>query len=144
MRFQTPQFIGIEDKVLGQFTLKQFVYLAGSAGSVALLDYLLPRIIALIIGAPIVIFGCMLAFYKYNGKPFVVLVESMFGFALGAKLYIWRKKEKKIDTSKKKIGVGEEEGGLYVPKLSDSKLKDLAWSLDIHDITQENRSDRPL
>ncbi len=143
MRFQTPQFIGVEDKILGPFTLKQFVYLAGSAGAVVFLDFLLPRLVALLIGAPIIIFGCMLAFYKYNGKPFVVLVESAFGFLSGTKLYIWKKKEKVPDASQKKAGV-EQDVDLYVPKLSDSKLKDLAWSLDIHDITQQNKGEKTL
>lgn len=143
MRFQTPQFIGIEDKILGPFTLKQFVYLAGSAGSVVLLDFLLPRLVALLIGAPIIIFGCMLAFYKYNGKPFVVLVESAFSFISGTKLYLWKKKEKTATASKKNVDT-EQDIDIYVPKLSDSKLKDLAWSLDIHDITKQNKDDKPL
>lgn len=143
MRFQTPQFIGVEDKILGPLTLKQFIYLAGSAGAVALLDFVFPRIIALTIGIPIVVFGCMLAFYKYNGKPFVILVESAFEYLVGTKLFIWKKKEKKIEPLQKKNG-DEKDTGLYVPKLSDSKLKDLAWSLDIHDITQETSSQKPI
>ena len=143
MRFQTPQFIGVEDKILGPLTLKQFVYLAGSAGAVALLDFIFPRIVALTIGMPIVVFGCMLAFYKYNGKPFVVLVESAFEYLVGTKLFIWKKKEKKIEPLQKKKN-DDTDAGLYVPKLSDSKLKDLAWSLDIHDITQETRDQKPL
>ncbi|TSC74336.1 MAG: Uncharacterized protein G01um101448_212 [Parcubacteria group bacterium Gr01-1014_48] len=135
MRFQTPQFIGIEDKILGPLTLKQFIYLAGSAGSVALLDVIFPRLVALMLGAPIVIFGCMLAFYKYNGKPFIVFVESAFQFFFSAKLYLWKKTEKKIQAQKKSEDVNVAD--VFVPRLSDSKLKDLAWSLDIHDITQE-------
>jgi len=137
MRFQTPQFIGVEDKILGPLTLKQFIYLAGSVGAVGLLDLLLPRIIALTVGAPVVIFGCMLAFYKYNGKPFIVLVESFFEYTIGAKLYIWRKKEKKITAQAKKQEETPTE--VFIPRLSDSKLKDLAWSLDIHDITEQRQ-----
>ncbi len=143
MRFQTPQFIGIEDKILGPLTLKQFIYLAGSAGAVAVLNFMLPHIIAFTIGIPIVIFGCMLSFYKYNGKPFIVLVESVFTFTMGTKLYIWKKKEKTISQTQKKTAAEEEEP-VYIPKLSDSKLKDLAWSLDIHDITQEKQDRNPL
>lgn len=139
MRFQTPQFIGVEDKILGPLTLKQFIYLAGSAGAVAVLDLLLPRIVALAVGAPIVIFGCMLAFYKYNSKPFVVLVESAFQYMVGTKLYVWKKKEKEIGIAGQQKKREEQTTDAFLPRLSDSKLKDLAWSLDIHDLTEQHR-----
>ena len=32
MQFQVPQFIEIEDKIIGPFTVKQFIYLVGGAG----------------------------------------------------------------------------------------------------------------
>jgi hypothetical protein len=32
MRYQVPQFIDVEDKVIGPLTIKQFIYLAGGAG----------------------------------------------------------------------------------------------------------------
>lgn len=137
MRFQTPQFIGVEDKILGPLTLKQFIYLAGSAGAVGVLDLLLPRIVALAIGAPVVIFGCLLAFYKYNGKPFIALAESFFQYTVGTKLFVWKKKDKKIMPRMKKEGGEAPE--VFIPRLSDSKLKDLAWSLDIHDLREQKQ-----
>jgi hypothetical protein len=32
MQFQVPQFLDVEDKIIGPFTIKQFLYLAGGAG----------------------------------------------------------------------------------------------------------------
>src|SRR3989344_2665997 len=32
MEYQVPQFIEVEDKIIGPLTLKQFIYLAGEAG----------------------------------------------------------------------------------------------------------------
>ena len=32
MMFSVPQFIDVEDKIIGPLTLKQFIYLAGGAG----------------------------------------------------------------------------------------------------------------
>ncbi|MND07268.1 hypothetical protein D3C83_291430 [compost metagenome] len=45
-----------------------------------------------------------------------------------SKLYIW-KKEEKAPVSRGEASKPIEQ--VYVPKLSDSKLKELTWSLDI-------------
>ena len=130
MQFQVPQFIDVEDKIFGPFTVKQFIYLAGAVGIIFVLNSFLPFFFAVIIGGPVVALGAALAFYKVNNRPFINIVEAVFKYILGNRLYIWKKEEKKIIKKKEKI---EERTDLFVPKLSDSKLKDLAWSLDIQE-----------
>lgn len=129
MRFQTPQFIEVEDKVIGPLTLKQFIYIAGSLGISFLLYRLLPAVLAIPIIILIVALGGSLAFYKINGKPFVFTLESAVKYFLGNKLYIWQKKDKVVQPEiQRKAEVGSP---IYVPRLSESKLRDLSWSLDI-------------
>lgn len=130
MQFQVPQFIDVEDKIFGPFTVKQFIYLAGAVGIIFVLNSFLPFFFAVIIGGPVIALGVALAFYKVNNRPFINIVEAVFKYILGNRLYIWKKEEKKIIKKKEKI---EERTDLFVPKLSDSKLKDLAWSLDIQE-----------
>lgn len=128
MRFQVPQFIEFEDKIFGPLTLKQFIYLAGAGGMAAVLFSLFPTFIAVIFSIPIIIFGAALAFYKVNNRPFITTVEAFLKYMTRKRLYIWKKEEKKPqETSFKQ----REQTELYVPKLSDSKLKDLTWSLDV-------------
>ena len=129
MRFQVPQFIEVEDKIFGPLTFKQFVYVAGGIGISVVLFILLPKFIAIIISVPILIFAAALAFYKVNDKPFINVVEAFVKYTLTSKLYIW-KKEEKVPEAKKTLEKKEIEQ-VYVPKLSDSKLKELTWSLDI-------------
>ena len=129
MRFQVPQFIEVEDKIFGPLTFKQFVYVAGGIGISVVLFILLPKFIAIIISAPILIFAAALAFYKVNDKPFINVVEAFVKYTLTSKLYIW-KKEEKVPEAKKTLEKKEIEQ-VYVPKLSDSKLKELTWSLYI-------------
>jgi hypothetical protein len=130
MRFQIPQFIDVEDKIFGPFTLKQFIYLAGGA-SVALIGVtLFGLFFGLLLSAPIVILGAALAFYKINNRPFIHTLESAFKYMTKDKLYIWKKTEPKEKP---------EEGGesskkfssLIVPNLSESKLRDMTWQLDV-------------
>ena len=131
MQFQVPQFIEIEDKIFGPLTLKQFLYLAGGAGaSIALFIYVPYKIISILFILPIAVFSLALAFYKINGKPFIDVVQSFFYYYIGSKLYLWKKTEKK-PVSQITEQVKMAKSLLTVPKMSDSKLKDLTWSLDI-------------
>jgi len=127
MQFEVPQFIEVEDKIFGPLTLKQFIYLAGGAGMSFALYSLLPILISVLLIIPVLILSGALAFYKKDGRPFILTVESAFKYTLGNKLYIWKKERRK----KKKKEVVDVVQQLNIPKLSDSKLKDLGWSLDI-------------
>ena len=141
MRFQVPQFIDVEDKIFGPFTFKQFIYMAGGAGISFILFKALPLFFSVLIGGPIIALSFALAFYKVNKQPFIRIMQSAFHYALSNKLYIWRKKPKKITPKEKKGGEGE--SGIFVPRLSESKLKDIAWSLDVHEsIYAEQEPDR--
>lgn len=129
MRFSVPQFIEIEDKIFGPFTFKQFIYLAGGAGISFLVFEIIPYFfLAIILALPIAAFSIALAFYKINDKPFILIVEAAFNYVLKDKLYIWKKGLRGIKAAEEST-----EEISYVPKLSDSKLKDLSWSLDVID-----------
>jgi hypothetical protein len=71
------------------------------------------------------------------------MVEAFLKYTLTNKLYLWRKEEKQVIRS-----AGAEKAPIqqvYVPKLSDSKLKELTWSLDIKEnqnpVTQNDEDD---
>ena len=134
MQYQVPQFIEIEDKIFGPLTFKQFVYVAGGGGIIVIFFVLLPKFIAILLALPIAAFAGALAFYKVNDKPFINFVESFFNYSLKSKLYIWKKEDKKPEA-----GTASAPGQIeqvHVPKLSESKLRELTWSLDI----KENRN----
>ena len=130
MRFQVPQFIEFEDKIFGPLTLKQFIYLGGAGGFTVILFILLPSFLAVIISIPIVLLGVALAFYKINNKPFIEMLEAFFAYTFKEKLYIWKKEEKTTQTAQKKAVGGTD---AFIPKISNSKLKDMGWNLDIQD-----------
>lgn len=130
MQFQVPQFIEIEDKIFGPFTFKQFLYLVGGGGISFVIWQAFPAFIALLIAGPIIALSLALAFYKNNNRPFITMLESMFRYSIGGKLYIWKKEPRKASPS----AVAEKEAAsLVVPRLSDSKLKDISWSLGVKD-----------
>ncbi len=133
MRYQVPQFIEVEDKIFGPFTFRQFAYLLGGAGVCFIAYKLLPGII----GIPLMIFAAIvslsLAFYKVNNRPLINVLESAIRFFAGSRLYIWKKRDKAIPKAKAPEVGSPEYRTTHVPRVSDSKLKDLAWSLDINE-----------
>jgi hypothetical protein len=131
MQYQVPQFIEVEDKIFGPLTLRQFIYLAGSGGVCLIFFSLLPLWLTLILSTPVAIFGAGLAFYHINGRPLVVALEHGFAYFFGSKLYLWKQREPKTPEASKAIETRL--SALPVPKLSESKLRDLSWSLNIKD-----------
>lgn len=131
MRFQVPQFIEVEDKIFGPLTLKQFIYLLGGAGISFIIYTLIGNLlVSAIFIIPVLGFAWALTFYKINNKPFINVVEAAFSYYFGNKLYIWKKKDRVIQ-AKNVSGQPADSSEFFVPKLSDSKLKDLTWTLDI-------------
>ena len=56
------------------------------------------------------------------------------------KLYIWRKIDKKIEPKTTEEVIEAAKSSVTVPKLSESRLKDLAWSLDINETIYSRES----
>ena len=132
MQFQVPQFIEVEDKIFGPLTFKQFIYILGGLGGA----YIIYRMLPLALAGPLILivggFAAALAFFQFNGRPFIFGFESAFYYFLRTKLYLWNNERKQANAPAVKT-VSAKSSEVYVPKLSDSKLHDLAWSLDIQE-----------
>ncbi len=133
-QYQVPQFIEVEDKIFGPLTLKQFIYLAGGGGLILIFFSLLPLWLTIMLAVPVVALSVALAFYQVNGRPFIHVLEHAFGYAFGSKLYLWMQREPKAQQPT--APAAGKASTLPVPKLSESKLRDLSWSLNIKDRNQ--------
>lgn len=95
MRFQVPQFIETESKIIGPFTLKQFLYIAAGAVLVFLLRYVFTSLFWwLTASLPIAGAAFALAFYQIDGVPLPRYIVLAIGFSFGVKKYIFNKEEK--------------------------------------------------
>lgn len=127
MKFQVPQFITIEDRI-GPLTIKQYIYTVGGAGMVYIIYHFLPLYIAIFIIVPIAGLALALAFFPFNGKPFIFTLQAAIAYLFGNRLYIWKKQPKKPEER----ATNREPEMINIPTLSKSKLKDLTWALDIN------------
>ena len=74
-----------------------------------------------------------LAFYKPNGKPFINMLEAGFKYFTQSKLYIWQERKGEEAKARVMAGAAAQTAVRTGPKLTNSKLRDLAWSLDVLD-----------
>lgn len=138
MQYQVPQFIEVEDKIIGPLTGKQFFYLLGAGAIIFLLRIVFEWWLVMVLGGPFVGLAVAMAFLKVNGVPFIKVMNNAVNYYFSNKLYLWRKTQKPpyATASGKKPGFfgdskpGFEEGPV-APKLTENRLQDLAWSLDI-------------
>jgi hypothetical protein len=90
MQFQLPQFIETEDKIIGPFTLKQFLYVAATGGTGALLFFILNPVIWFVVCAPIIALGIAFGFMKINGQPFPKIAAAALQYYWRPQIYIWQ------------------------------------------------------
>ncbi|MBI4121409.1 MAG: PrgI family protein [Candidatus Ryanbacteria bacterium] len=128
-QFQVPQYIEIEDKIVGQLTVKQLIYVLGGGGVILLLWALkLPWFIFWPLAIAAAAFFGGLAFFEINGQPLVTYINNALNHFTHRRRYMWVRKAheapKKPVIEKRPITQG--------PQLTESKLKNLSWSLDIN------------
>ena len=128
MLFNVPQFLDIEDKIVGPLTAKQLGWL-GLGGVVLLVFYnfLDPGafVIATVICAGV--FGAM-AFYRPYGQTLLAFLMSSIYYTFRPRMYVWRRLPEKFIIPKKekdrKMIVHEKK------KINDNKIEELSKILD--------------
>jgi hypothetical protein len=94
MKFQLPQFIETEVKLVGPFTLKQFLWLGAGAALVGILVNVIKGIALFLIVPPIAIFFIALAFLKIQGMPMINYIAYALSYSLNPKKYLFTSEER--------------------------------------------------
>ena len=132
MQFHVPQYIDIEDKLFGPLTLKQAIYVAGGLGGAYAIYKIIPYIF---ISAPLIIALAVLtwalAFFPVVklGKPFIEVLESGVKYALGGKLYTWKKTTKELEIGKEEEFIPSK--SYSTPSVPTGKLSSTSFDLGI-------------
>ncbi len=130
MQYQVPQFIELEDRIIGPLTIKQFLYLAFAGAILFVFWFLFAFYLWIIIAIPITALALAFAFLKINDRPFVYFFLSFVKYFTKPKLYVFSSIPKEIakrPLSEEKIEAPKE----IEKKINHSKLKELALNLDI-------------
>ena len=133
MQYQVPQFIDIEDRIIGPLTLKQFLYLAFAGALLFVFFFLFKFFIWIIVSLPIVALALALAFLKINDRPFVYFLLAAVFYFIKPKLYVFSTIESTGRNEEARTPTRAEEAKTQpeAEKVTQSKLKELALSLDL-------------
>lgn len=129
-QYQVPQFIDIEDRIIGPLTLKQFIYLAFAAAILFVFWFLFRFYIWIIIALPTAAMAMAFAFLKINDRPFVHFFLAAVFYFLKPKLYVFKEV---LEENRKRAPLKpppQPAETLESSKITRSKLKELALNLD--------------
>ena len=90
MQFQVPQFIETEDKVVGPFSLRQFLYIGIGAFVSAIFYFFVATWLFVIVFLVVMSIAAALAFVKVNGQPFIKIMEAAMNYYWKPQAYIWK------------------------------------------------------
>ena len=90
MQYQVPQFIETEDKLLGPFTVRQFIYVGGAAGLLFILFFLLRTGVWIAVTLVVTAATLTLALGKINGRTMISVATSAFFFYWQPQTYLWQ------------------------------------------------------
>ena len=83
MRFQVPQFIEIEDKIIGPLTIKQFIYIAGGAGMCFVIIRFAGLLWGIMLSLPVAAFALALAFASFFSAAALPLRAAFSSSVIG-------------------------------------------------------------
>lgn len=145
MQFRVPQFIDMEDKIIGPLTLKQFGYIVGAGGLSFIIWTFIPiKFIAVLIIAPVAGLFLSLAFVKYNNRSFGEFLESAFLYYTGAKIYTWKQPVPESATHEANIDkiVADTTKQMIISKTNRDRIHDLSLGLDVLDHSREKENEK--
>ncbi len=135
-QFIVPQFLDVEDKIIGPLTVRQFITFLVGAGMIFIVFKLASFWIAAIEGVLLFALTGMFAFLKINGRPFHFFLLSLIQTVRRPTLKIWRKEAEPAKVKEEK----EKKPPAPPPQkehLTASRLSDLSLIVDTGGMYQE-------
>jgi len=127
--FNVPQFIDIEDKIVGPLTAKQLGWLATEGVILLFCWSFLDTSAFIIVTILLTMFFGALAFYKPHGQPLIMFFLSAISFFTRPKMYIWKRLPDKI-TPAKAVSKKSASPKLASKEISSQKIKEISQLLE--------------
>lgn len=142
MQFQVPQFIEVEDKIVGPFSFQQAMYIGIAAGISAALYFTVQTWLWIALSVFIVGGGLSLALLKVNGQRLPKVLRYIFRFYWQPQQYLWQSTEpqlKKTEESLRQTGAA-----FYLEKILSGMALKHAWQqVQTGDATQSQEDPKP-
>ena len=93
MRFQVPQFIETEEKIVGPFTLRQFFWVGGAGTIVFVLFIGFGFLATFIVGIPVAGIALLMGFYKVQDIPLSTYAFNAIKYLFGPKRLYYKQED---------------------------------------------------
>lgn len=104
MLFNVPQFIDVEDKIVGPLTGKQLLWMLGMGGVLLISWMSFKGAVFFIIAIPASLIFVALAFYRPYNQPLLSFAIHAFYYMIRPKVYVWKRTAEK-NYFKKREGI---------------------------------------
>lgn len=128
-QFTVPQFIDVEDKIIGPLSVRQFIIMLVDFGLVFAAYKLFDFSLFLFSSIIIVVVGFVFAFIKINGAPFHYFLLNLLQTLKRNRLRVWNKVVDNIEILPDIVPVFQEAKDER-PEVSSSHLSRLALVVD--------------
>lgn len=135
MQSSVPQYIDVEDKIVGPFTWKHIGWLLGMCSVLLVLYTTFDFQLFLIVGGPTALLFLAFAFYRPSGMPMSKFVFHGVFFLFRPKVSVWERPVHIVSTTPvvmKRPGSAVVASARESEILTEEKLKALASLLDRH------------
>jgi len=129
MQFQVPQFIETEDKIVGPFTIRQFIYVAFAGGFSFMLYFTIQTWLWFAISVFLFSFAMALAFIKVGGRPMSHVLTAAFNFYWKPQTYVWQPEHPEIQKSAESLQPMEKSGTAIEDIISGKSLRNVWQNL---------------
>ena len=135
MQYSVPQFIDIEDKIVGPLTGKQTLYLLLGGAILFVAQITCDMGLFIVIAIPTIVFSLALAFYKPQGRTLAAYLKAAVLYIISPHIFIWKR-----EISKQEIKRAIKKTKKELPKkaITKNRLRELAWILDTRTAVSDN------
>jgi hypothetical protein len=121
MQFQLPQFIETEDKVVGPFTIKQFLYIAAAGVLGFILYFTVQPWLFVLLSVIFLSIAFGFAFLKVEGRSLPHVFISALSFYWKPQTYVWQPEHPGVE-KEKALG-----GGISLEDIVSGAALHSAW-----------------
>jgi hypothetical protein len=129
-QFIVPQFIDVEDKVIGPITTRQFIVILAGALIIGISYKLFDFSLFATFGIFMLAVTGVIAFLKINGRPFHFFLLNLFQTLKKSKLRIWRHLPDQSDPVMEKGDFNVTKQPLLEKHYTSSRLAELSLVVD--------------
>lgn len=130
MLINVPQYIDVEDKIVGPLTAKQLGWLIALGVSLLLMWSFLDRVSFFLIAIPVAFLFVALAFYRPYGQPLVNFLLNGVVYLFNPKVYVWKRTPQSMSAIPVKKKESAATVGTEQRRLTAGELRSLSGVID--------------